>query len=881
MKKIPKGQPLPELVKGSAEYTATLLHQAFRAQFRSEDAYWNWYIVETFADHVIVYDSQLPPDEFWKVTYTASGASYTFAARDAWALVELAYQSAAANERRAQLAGQQIPLIESISWQPLQLAEAVAGKPRTISARGMTADTVNANNRRYPAAVLESAVAEAAQLASARRLLAESNHPSDKPGGVADFLETVIRWDAITFDGGEVLLEGEIIPTKGKGENAIILMEHGVYPRLSQRAHGMAEVVEEGGRRFLQITELHITGYDLVMDPGDPTAETLMFETRNHQPAPPAQGDPRTMDKLTLEALRAEYPELVAQIEQSHDARERKKLEEALERKQAEDAAAAKLIADREAGLRKQLGLGDTDDLAEAMQRQAAELTRLQEAEQARAVAEYIERECGQIKYADVLKQPFVEAVKAAGAKTVEEAKATIVAKRAEYDKLQAGLVLAARGRGNLDILGPVLERERGIPEFARVSFELSESLVRGGHLQPRNLAQPTNINERFAAEYLRKFDEVYRQRLAAEARAFNEAEQASDLALPYSVMRAVIAEALPELVALSVFDVQMVDPAPTTNIWFETYAGESGASATVTAEVIAGSLVGWTQIANKRLQPGTVTLTNSGASVTYVEGTDYVIDYLNGRLMALATITEGQSLKITYTYDAMRRGEMAAIKKGKNTLTSMALTIGADRLAAEISNEAVVFSRAALGYDVRSRLLMRLIRQIQQKIDGGLFYLALSAALRVASNTGGTWTAASDTTADLVKKIGVAKTKVANRNYEPTSVLMSKTNSDRLSNSDIFTAAGQRPDADLNSAGYVGRVKSLPVFDTTNFTDGYILVANREIVMHRIAQPMALKGPFPSYSSGELVPGEQYYVEEFNGSETPVTQKASWLKVA
>lgn len=239
------------------------------------------------------------------------------------------------------------------------------------------------------------------------------------------------------------------------------------------------------------------------------------------------------------------------------------------------DAAAAELIADREAS-RTQLGLSDTDDLAEAMQRNQTELIRLQAAEQARQVAAYIDQECGQIKYADVLKVPFIEAVKAAGAKTVDEAKAVIIAKRAEYDKLQAGLVLAARGRG-VGILGPVLERDRGVPEFARVAFELSESLVRGGHLQPRNLAQPTNVNERFAAQYLGKFDEVYQQRLAAEARAFHEAEQASELSLPYSVMRAVIAEALPELVALSVFDVQMVNPAPTTNISFETYAGKVG----------------------------------------------------------------------------------------------------------------------------------------------------------------------------------------------------------------------------------------------------------------------------------------------------------------
>lgn len=78
MKRIPKGRPLTELVKGSVEYTATLLHQAFRSQFRSEDAYWNWYIVETFADHVIVYDSQLPPDEYWQVAYEGSPTTGLF-----------------------------------------------------------------------------------------------------------------------------------------------------------------------------------------------------------------------------------------------------------------------------------------------------------------------------------------------------------------------------------------------------------------------------------------------------------------------------------------------------------------------------------------------------------------------------------------------------------------------------------------------------------------------------------------------------------------------------------------------------------------------------------------------------------------------------------
>lgn len=48
------------------------------------------------------------------------------------------------------------------------------------------------------------------------------------------------------------------------------------------------------------------------------------------------------------------------------------------------------------------------------------------------------------------------------------------------------------------------------------------------------------------------------------------------------------------------------------------------------------------------------------------------------------------------------------------------------------------------------------------------------------------------------------------------------------------------RSDVDPTSADYVGRVKSLPI--------------NREIVLHRIGRPMALKGPFAPYSSGELL---------------------------
>src|SRR3970282_2424067 len=104
MKKIQKGKPLEELVKGSMDFTIQLIRDAFRAQFPNDGM--NFYMNEIFSDHVIVSDwsspSMLKTDEYWKVTYSKADASsspdgsaqreYLFAARDAGEIGELAYQ---------------------------------------------------------------------------------------------------------------------------------------------------------------------------------------------------------------------------------------------------------------------------------------------------------------------------------------------------------------------------------------------------------------------------------------------------------------------------------------------------------------------------------------------------------------------------------------------------------------------------------------------------------------------------------------------------------------------------------------------------------------------------------------------------------------------
>jgi hypothetical protein len=231
--------------------------------------------------------------------------------------------------------------------------------------------------------------------------------------------------------------------------------------------------------------------------------------------------------------------------------------------------------------------------------------------------------------------------------------------------------------------------------------------------------------------------------------------------------------------------------------------------------------------------------------------------------------------------YDAFRLGEMQAIQRAKNTLTYTTLEMVADRLATQISREAIVFSRSQMGYDAVTRTLGNLARLVRRKIDKDILYKGLAASLRQASNSGGTWVAASDPLAQFVSKIGVTKVKVYNRNYVPTAILMSVTNADLLSNWDGFTRLGF-PNAVLNAAGFAGGIKGLPIFASTEYTDGYAQVVNRELVAHRVYQPMQIFGPFPSYdSNGNLIGADQYYNEEFNGSIVPVVEKTAHMVIA
>jgi len=163
-KKIKKGKLITELVKGSIEYTMSLINQAFRAQFPYSEMGPYCSIADTFADYVIVSEygsaSTLKADEYYKVSYTKNGDTYTFAPRDQWEVVELSYQpqTSVVSEKKKQKKGQRF---EERVTAPVILLEGEEGKARKIRIDGaITANVVNGNGRRYPSTVLETAIAE-------------------------------------------------------------------------------------------------------------------------------------------------------------------------------------------------------------------------------------------------------------------------------------------------------------------------------------------------------------------------------------------------------------------------------------------------------------------------------------------------------------------------------------------------------------------------------------------------------------------------------------------------------------------------------------------------------------------------------------------------
>jgi len=907
---VERGQPLEELVKGSHDYTMQQIRDAFRKQFvAGMGEMYGWYIQETFEDHVIVSSwssaEALKPDEYYMVAYEKDGDTYSFAPRDEWEVVELAYQPQTKMESMrvggttdqedvtdrgsGKTTKKKIKdFIETIEH-AVELVESEDGDgkentegPWRIKAIGVTADVVNGNGRRYPAAVLKAAVHELkghlhesrgnGGLRRTSITTGESDHPRDKGYRLPLLEQTVVNWDTIDFDGKHILLEGNLLGTS-RGKDIRAQMKGGIQPGVSQRAGGDSIMVKEGKTIIEEVTDLVIRGYDMTAQDmeSDPVAAITMFESREDK------SEEDNMDPEQIRKMIQEHPEWF----------------EGLLTEKMDKMTDAQLKAFDE-HVRKMLGISEGDDLGKALQEGVDAKKKLAEIERKEAVDKTITEATKGLPYGKSLNESFVEELhEVAGAGQADQVKGIAESMRKRYDRMVSKQRIEKMGGGNGDgvqVLGPVLESEAGVPEFARASFLFTEALVKAGEGRIRNYAKMAELsrNEVFAKAYLERFDKVFGGYLKMESRMLEEAETTVDLNLPYSVSRAIVAEAIPQLIATSVFDVGVVDQSP-LNIWFERFAGETGFTVTVTDEAVTADTGVWVALAQKRMTPGTVVVTTSPAGTTYVEGTDYVIDYELGQFMALSggAIADAAALLADYQYTAIRKGEMATIERGELQLTYQTLNCAADRLAQQISSEAVVFGRSQLGWDATTRTLVSLIDQIRRKVDQGLLYKALSASLRVANNSGGTWDSAAQTDLgydSLSRAVGSSRTKIsgAGRYYKPNAIVSSESIGDLAANWKGFTQAGSRPDASLNANGFIGKMKGLPWFGSPDFSDGYILVIDRQVVMHRVYQPMRLDGPHKSRdaTTGKLIAAEEWFAEEYNGSLAPVSEKASHVVV-
>jgi hypothetical protein len=879
LKKISRGAAIAiGEARGSLEAHIQAIRTAFYLTFPDTSERY-LYVHETFDDHLIVSDSKLPRGQYWRVPYVLTttaddGAdavpAITFTAEAEWELVELDYVPAVSDKpaqeqnltrtlESAKPKGNKVRITEQVDTIRGDIAESAPGGPKRITIReALTAGVVNRNGRRYSEAVVKAAVDEIKQhlhesagqgravltTATGDPMVGEADHPSDK-GKRPQLLETVVVWTDVSYDpvSRAVSLSGSIAET-AKGKDILALAQVGLLPGGSLRGNGYSQILTENGQQIEEVVELHLTGYDLVLTPSfvnQSVLESRKDSDDNSESIP--NKEQKTMDPKTLEALR------------------------------------------------KSLGLNESAteaDIVAAAGKAAGAQKELAEKAAADAKVAAIDEAVKGLPYGDALNAQF-KAELAEDAADAAAVPAMVAKLRKRYDAVAAQSTLKGAGFNgalkNIQV-APVFERETGQPAYAQLAHEFAESLAMRKAAPVWNPAKPLNENQRLASKMLEMFDKTYAFELQREAQQFTEAHTATDLALPYTVSRAINAAVFPNLTASSIFDVAPMQNSP-EYLYYEAYTEESGLAVAVVDEVVTapGTLGNWVSLAQQRLTPGTVVLTNSGGSTTYVENTDYFVDYANGAVFVPASgsaITTSQSLRIDYTYRAVRKGENVGIERAKNTLSRVMIEAKADRLAIEISNEAVVFGRSQLGYDVAGRAVANVVTEAQRLIDQGLIYMGLAAARSVASNTVSWTVGGTPDYAVGVAKLGQAKVKVANRNFVPTFALMSVTNSDLIANWTGFSASGQRPDGSIDANGFVGRVKGLDVFQSTQAPDSAVLVGNREHVALRIFQPILLKGPFPTYDANRrVVANDQWYIETFNATAAPVPQKGSILIVA
>ena len=868
MNKLNKGNPIKLAeAAGSIDSYLTKMRHCFMEQFPNEEMSMQYhYITESFDSYVIVYDSELGLDQYYKVNYTESNGEFTFDDKDKWEVVELTYKPANVKTTKTQES--------TVKTSHYEIVESKDKKqsPR-IKVHALTARKVTINKTFYPVSVLEAAVRElqdsnklneSVGQGKIKPLLGEVEHPRDK-GTLPSLNAAAFKWESAGMDGDKLIFEGVILPTE-PGNLIKTLISEGVEFGFSIRGNG--EVIESEDVNVVR--ELHLSGLDAVLTPSDISTGILSLQESQNKKG---KTNMNPQLDLLLTAIK-EFPEFFGGLTLKDAA--------------SFDEAVA---TDRIKLVRGTLNIAESADFIEALTNERENRNTLKTQRESGAISEAVKTAITVAKkYGSDGQEQFKEVLNGQEFTSLAEANQFIDAQHKLFSKLTASNRVGGNSVINKIKITPVVEAELGIPEYAKTSFDLAESIrARNDQQGQRRFKQPFNLkgsnlnrNQKFAADYLKAFDQKNQARLVQESAMFNEATQVSDLSLPTTVNRALIQLAVPTLIASSLFDVAVAERSPDTLYFNKAMTAETGLIVNVAAESFAvpGTPLTAVALAHGRIKKGSVVITGK------TEDTDFFIDYEQGNLYLAAGYTTPTS--IAYDYYAIREGEMSEIQRMKQTLSSVTISVKYDRLATQISHEAVAFSRSQMGLDIVSLQLSNLAFELAKIIDFGVMQKGfLNAKLLGAGALGGTYSLATNTPLNFAKAIQAASIIVQKQYYSADFILMGLSNAGHLSTWDALTAAGARSGVGSDLNGYVTEVWGIPVFTSTEIDDGAgsrILIGDRQAVQYRVFEPMALvNGGFSrgSGSNGKLIDAEEWFMREGNAVECVIPQKLANVKVS
>lgn len=203
------------------------------------------------------------------------------------------------------------PLAELVEQPQLRLLEADEGSSLVkIEGIGSRGDVVNKNGRYYPTEVLKRAV-EAAQTAVAEgSFTGELEHPES---GLGSLERTAIRYTRLWMEGSDMRFEGVVLNTPA-GRILRELMEGGVKIGVSTRGTGRVRWTTEDDfmPNVALVEELQLYGLDAVKMPSNEAGMAKLKESIEGLEEPHKEDE-----SMNLEELRAQYPDLVKQIEES------------------------------------------------------------------------------------------------------------------------------------------------------------------------------------------------------------------------------------------------------------------------------------------------------------------------------------------------------------------------------------------------------------------------------------------------------------------------------------------------------------------------------------------------------------------------------------